>query len=564
MPAGLNGVVAVAAGGSHSLALRGDGTVVAWGNNSYGQATVPASLSNVVAIAAGTAHSLALRSDGTVAGWGSPALLAGLSNVVAISAEGNHSLALRSDGRVVAWGNNSYGQAAVPTAVSNVVFIAGGGSHSLVSARNRAPSGTLQNTSAVRGMDRVITFGGVDPEGDLLRFRITTLPATGTLYQYENGVRGAIIDSPGAVVTDPGGRVIYVPPDTGSGQLAISFLFVAGDGTYESGPAAVVVNLDVPPQVFAGRPTQVTMSNAVLQVMVDTHLLPTAAWLEWGSTPALGLASAVTNLETGLGMTWLRLPATGLAAWQPLFYRVVASNRLGVASSAVRMAGLGRTAVAWGYNTYNQTNVPAGLSNVVAVAGGNYNSLALRSDGTVAAWGNSLFGLNDAPAGLSNVVAAACGYVFNLALRDNGTVAAWGLRDTNSPAGLSNTVAVACGGGHGLALRSDGTVVAWGDNTYGKTNVPAGLDKIVAVAGGGSFSVALRSDGTVAVWGYYGYGLTNVPAGLSNVVAVAAGGSHCLALSSNGTVVAWGENFYGQTNVPAGLSNVVAIAAGGS
>ena len=141
-------------------------------------------------------------------------------------------------------------------------------------------------------------------------------------------------------VTDPGGRVIYVPPDTGSGQMAIFFEFVAGDGTYESGPAGVVVNLDVPPQVFAGRPTQVAMSNAMLQAMVDPHLLPTAAWFEWGSTPALGLASAVTNLEAGLDMTWLRLPVTGLAAWQPFFYRVVASNRLGVAESAVRMAGL--------------------------------------------------------------------------------------------------------------------------------------------------------------------------------------------------------------------------------
>jgi alpha-tubulin suppressor-like RCC1 family protein/sugar lactone lactonase YvrE len=563
MPAGLGGVVAIAAGGSHSLALRSDGKVVAWGSNTNGQTAVPANLSNVVAVAAGNTHSLALRSDGTVAGWGTTTVPNGLSNVVAISAGGSHSLALRSDGRVVAWGNNTYGQATVPTVVSNVVVIGGGGNHSLVSARNRAPLGTAVKAYAVRGMDRLITLGGTDPEGDALRFRITSLPASGTLYQYENGNRGAIISSPGTVVTDSGGRVIYVPPDTGSGQLGLAFEFTAEDGEYESSAAQAVVNLDVPPQAFADRPPQVTVSNAVLQAMVDPHLLSTAAWFEWGATPGLGQVSAVTNLETGLGMTWLRLPVTRLAAWEPFFYRVVASNRLGVAESAVRMAGLGRTAVAWGGDSvyrYGETNVPAGLSNVVAVAGRNYNSLALRDDGTVAAWGYNPLGLNDAPDGLSNVVAIACGYVYNLALHDNGTVAAWGAGDTNTPTGLSNVVAVACGYDHSLALRQDGTVTAWGDNNYGETNVPPGLDNVVAVAGGGSFSVALRSDGTVAAWGYLG--ATNVPAGLSNLVAIAAGSSHGLALRGDGTVAAWGDNYYGQTTVPAGLSNVVAIAAG--
>ena len=60
MPPGLNGVIALAAGFWHSLALKSDGTVVAWGNNNPGQSTVPGGLNGVVAIAAGGAHSLAL------------------------------------------------------------------------------------------------------------------------------------------------------------------------------------------------------------------------------------------------------------------------------------------------------------------------------------------------------------------------------------------------------------------------------------------------------------------------------------------------------------------------
>jgi hypothetical protein len=63
-------MVAVAAGGDHALALKVDGTVVAWGNNSRGQTNVPGGLTNAMAIAAGYAHSIALRNDGTVIAWG--------------------------------------------------------------------------------------------------------------------------------------------------------------------------------------------------------------------------------------------------------------------------------------------------------------------------------------------------------------------------------------------------------------------------------------------------------------------------------------------------------------
>ena len=144
VPAGLSNAVAVAAGDTHSLALRADGTVLAWGDNSYGQTNVPAGLSNVVALAASSAHSLALKSDGTLVGWGAGAnntgifpnygqaqAPAGLSNIAAIAAGGFHSLVLRADGTVLAWGDNTYGATSVPAGLSNVVAVAGGNTHSL-------------------------------------------------------------------------------------------------------------------------------------------------------------------------------------------------------------------------------------------------------------------------------------------------------------------------------------------------------------------------------------------------------------------------------------------------
>ena len=99
MPAGLTNVVAIAAGAFHSLALRYDGTVMAWGDNSAGQTNVPPGLNNVVAVAAGGFNSLALKSDGSVVAWGydssgQASVPAGLTNVVAIAAGYLHSLAL--------------------------------------------------------------------------------------------------------------------------------------------------------------------------------------------------------------------------------------------------------------------------------------------------------------------------------------------------------------------------------------------------------------------------------------------------------------------------------------
>ena len=63
LPAGLSGVAKIAGGYTFSMALKSDGTLVEWGDNSYGQTTVAADASQVTAIAAGDYHALALRAD---------------------------------------------------------------------------------------------------------------------------------------------------------------------------------------------------------------------------------------------------------------------------------------------------------------------------------------------------------------------------------------------------------------------------------------------------------------------------------------------------------------------
>jgi len=248
--------------------------------------------------------------------------------------------------------------------------------------------------------------------------------------------------------------------------------------------------------------------------------------------------------------------------------------------------------VAFGNNAEGQCNVPANLTNTVAVAGGSNYSVALRNNGIVVAWGDNTYGQTNIPAGLSNVTAIAGGLLHGVALLSNGSVTNWGSywdgttyltsvtnRTYASAPPLSNVMAVAAGMGQDLALLSNGTCVAWGfTNVYGTgaafgTLVPTNLNltNVSAIACGWGFNVALSSNGAVTAWGddYAGiYNTTNLPSDLSsNVVAIAAGGLNGLALRKNGTVEGWGagtnDGVY-VTNVPAGLTNVVAIATGGN
>jgi alpha-tubulin suppressor-like RCC1 family protein len=141
----ISGVTDVAAGKNFCVVLKNDGTVWTWGsNNAYSAALPPnitfttaptkiAGLANITKISAGTGvHSLVLKNDGTVWAWGNndygqlgfstltsgtntPAQVIGLSNIVDIFAGFETSFALKSDGSLWAWGRNSDGELGLGT-----------------------------------------------------------------------------------------------------------------------------------------------------------------------------------------------------------------------------------------------------------------------------------------------------------------------------------------------------------------------------------------------------------------------------------------------------------------
>ncbi|MCL2712684.1 MAG: hypothetical protein FWD37_05385, partial [Methanomassiliicoccaceae archaeon] len=247
----------------------------------------------------------------------------------------------------------------------------------------------------------------------------------------------------------------------------------------------------------------------------------------------------------------------------------------------------------------------SGGGSVSTIAAGIEHSVALKSDGTVWAWGLNNYGqLGDGTTTnrpnpvqvvgeggndfLTDVKAIAAGDYHTVALKSDGAVWAWGLNnygqlgdgstdDISTPVQvvgedddgfLTNVKAIAAGNNHTVALKNDGTVWAWGrnnsgplgDNTVTNSHTPVQVLKgtstsmddylhdVIAIAAGGQHTIALKGDGTVWALGRNTEGqlgdgttiqrrtpvqVTDIP--ISAMISIAAGESHSLALLSDGT-----------------------------
>jgi alpha-tubulin suppressor-like RCC1 family protein len=256
-------------------------------------------------------------------------------------------------------------------------------------------------------------------------------------------------------------------------------------------------------------------------------------------------------------------------------------------SLAVREDG---TVWAWGDNSYGQLgdgtvgerrDTPApvqGLTDVVAVAAGDYHSLAMKQDGSVWAWGSNSLGqlgdmtLDNQPVpvqtqGLQGVAAIYASVDLSLAVMQDGTVWTWGgdysvwSSPPTPPAPvpeLSEVVSLSVMSPQLLALRSDGTVWEWYlEPWYSPAWPRADLTDAVGLTQSVSTTQLLRADGTVWNTGVNLHGeqgfvtpewwsieLQQLP-GLTDVMALSSEAASVYALRADGTLWSWGQNHWG-------------------
>ena len=647
VPAALNHVVAIAAGGFHSVALKSDGTVVTWGDGSAGQKDVPAGLTNFVAIAAGNLHSLALT----------PQSIASLTNVVLsltngvaqtnsilpggityyrigvpVNADFATNLLLFADARLNVWFTTN----TPPTiaAINDSLLFAGATNGLAILSPTSAPTNIVPGATYYLGVQNTnssTVFYGIEVDFHLTPLVVSPVTFTSIIYTNIAGTNGFLLtwfapsndlfqvqwapSLPPVWTTFTNPPSVSFNPNFPASATNAQFNFF-DDASQTGGSfgtnrfyrlllltnAPVVPSVSILPYAATLTAKAVTGTSAILNGFATPNGAPTTAWFEWGASRYYGSATAPVSVGSGSNVVFVTNSIIGLAPALPYHFRLVVSNAVGIVRGYDHVFGVG-SVIAWGDGSLGDTNVPSGLTNAVAVAGGQNLSVALKADGTVIAWGSNLNGETNVPVGLSNVVAIAAGNAYALALKADGTVTGWGTLGNSVRyayyAGLTNIADISLGSwDNAAALTRDGRVLlydsaltnssATGINAVAITSgfyfnegvandgsifqipaytntVPPPWTNMVALSMAfNNHMVGLQGNGTILDWTNFSFSsYASVPPTGTNFETVAASGDCGMALDFSGSVHVWGDNPV-ETNLPAGLTNVIAIAAGNS
>ena len=625
--------------GKATHAIRSDGALFAWGENNTGQLGTgdkrphaspiqigTSSWSAVASSAAETDHTLAIRSDGALFAWGnnderqlgvistvhrsSPVQL-GTSSWIAVSAGYKSSYAIRSDGRLFVWGYHSGG------ALGNNLTGAGSTSSpaQLGTSSWTAVTAAFYQTAAAIRSDGILFVWGYYPAGAGSTLSTSSPVQVGTSSWISIGAGGRdfaavrVDNTLWAWSNDGSPSTSPVQVGTDTDWLSVTYVYNneylarKTDNTLYEGYKETVTQIGTSSwtAIGGGAGAAIFVTNYIqAAIRID------GALFVWGDNERgqLGLGTGFRNSPTQVGTDtdWAELGTT--------------LNR----TFAIKKDG---SLWGWGSNfngalgtndpIYYSSPVKIGTSSWIAISS-DQGTFAVRSDKKLFVWGDNsdnILGFSDTvhrsspvQLGTQNYKGVDTYFDYVKLIRDDGTIFQIGRFE--GPSGSTSPVQlgtnnfwsqIAAGNSHSLALTSEGLVYAWGLNSSGQVGDTTTANRSTPVlvtepyawsrlfAGNASAAFAVRSDGRLFAWGYNAGGgnlglnttqniSSPTPVGTSSWITVGAAETYTAAIRTDGALFAWGLNTRGELGlndqisrsspVQIGTSSWIAVSTGGT
>jgi alpha-tubulin suppressor-like RCC1 family protein len=646
-----SGIKKVSAGAKYTCAIKNDSSLWCWGENNSGQLglgiiggyyTIPQHVTNdVIRVSTGwssvAGHTCAVKSDGSIFCWGnnsygqlgngsfgnnisSPssdiyvdAFYNRLTDIYHFSVGLSHTCAVDNSNQIWCWGNNYYGQLGIGkdsnyyqtyyrfprqvTLVGKVKGVSAGYSSTCVIKQDNSLWCWGGNDSGQLGDGTFInrTFPHMKITDNVLQISANQYHTCAIIYdnslwcwgrnlygQLGLGFSGGNINTP-QKVTEEVASVSVGENHTCSMKQDNSPLCWGDNQLGQLGDGTNIQRLSPYPVKISDIFISVSSGDAHTCALMSDR----SVWC-WGYNyyGQLGIGSSTSYCG---GWYDCKNPAK-------IMDGVVQFSAGGYHTCAVKTDG---SLWCWGYNgygqlgdgTYTNRDTPFQImsSEVSSVALGGYHTCAIKRDGSLWCWGRNNYGqlgdgtytTRNAPVPImsSGVSSVALGTYHTCAVKTDGSLWCWGYngqgqlgdgaytnRDTPFQIMSSGVSSVALGTYHTCAVKTDGSLWCWGanwegqlgDGTYTHRDTPFQImsSGVPSVALGGYHTCAIKQDGSLWCWGanWNGqlgdgtYTTRNAPVPImsSGVSSVALGTYHTCAVKTDGSLWCWGWNYYGQ------------------